>query len=98
MKFGVGCPGAQSVVCCDLGNALLEFLWKMEVPPVADIIAHSFFSPLNSYFTLKESFGLVLGFFQEASLTLTCLTNGSVVHLWADREPVSLQVIHAVPT
>lgn len=43
MKFGVGCPGAQSLVCCDLGNALLEFLWKMEVPPVADITAHYYF-------------------------------------------------------
>lgn len=33
---------------------------------------------LNSHFTLKETFGLVLVFFfQEASVTLTCLTNGS---------------------
>lgn len=29
---------------------------------------------LNSHFTLKETFGF---FFQEASVTLTCLTNGS---------------------
>lgn len=74
--FEVGCPGAQSLVCHDLGNALLGFLWKMEVPPVADIIALLFF-PEFTFYSERNLWFFVLFFFQEASVTLTCLTNGS---------------------
>lgn len=65
----------------------------MEVPPVADIISPEF----AFYSETILWFGVGL-FFQEASLTLTRLTNSSMIHLWAAREPVSLQVMCAVPT
>lgn len=69
--FEVGCPGAQSLVCHDLGNALQGFLWKMEVPPVANIIAHFFFSWIHILLWKKP-----LGFFSRS------LSDSHVPHKW----------------
>lgn len=73
--FEVGCPGAQSLVCHDLGNALLRFLWKMEVPPVADIIAHFFFSWIH-ILLWKKPLVFCFVFFSRS------LSDSHVPHKW----------------
>lgn len=70
----------------------------MEVPPVADIIAHFLFLPEFTFYSETILWFGVGFFFQEALLTLKRLANSSVIHLLAAREPVSLQVMCAVPT